>query len=227
MTIASAVTPPSASGTSPAFAARLPLAACALLLSAAPRLGAQGAPPSGGPEYEAAAETAQFLKSLQETIASAGEGAVIVQTFQTFQAAEALHVFLLTPNSLVARESQAKREVFQRLGASAVLASLWPVSGASTALLMGEFYRLRYAEGKNKAEALRGAQLSVMSAGPAATAAPQAAPAWTGEGFSHPYYWSGFFPDRELAVTAPGLQLRPAAPARPRRRCLPAPLPSL
>jgi CHAT domain-containing protein len=167
------------------------------------------------------------------------------------------------------REAESFGEVFQRRGASAVLATLWPVSDASTALLMGEFYRLRYAEGKSKAKALREAQLAVMAAGPAGPATagkaaesepgaaagpaaavnaaetepsaaaeadpssvgseaatepsaaaeagpssagseaatesgaqaeagiivapPQAAPAWTGKGFSHPYYWARFF----------------------------------
>jgi CHAT domain-containing protein len=111
------------------------------------------------------------------------------------------------------KEVESFGEVVQRAGASAVLASLWPVSDASTALLMREFYRLRYVEGRNKAEALREAQLSVMAgspAGPAAAgraaisaagassaagpagAAPQSAPAWTERGFSHPFYWAPF-----------------------------------
>jgi CHAT domain-containing protein len=97
-------------------------------------------------------------------------------------------------------------EIVQRAGALAVLASLWPVNDLSTAELMREFYRQRYVDGKNKAEALRGAQLAVMRDG-AASAAPvrgtaKAAsgvdglvtgiPPWEGTGFSHPYYWAPF-----------------------------------
>jgi CHAT domain-containing protein len=59
-------------------------------------------------------------------------------------------------------EIESFGEVVQRLGASAVLASLWPVEDSSTAQLMREFYRLRYREGKDKAQALRGAQLKIM-----------------------------------------------------------------
>jgi CHAT domain-containing protein len=60
------------------------------------------------------------------------------------------------------REVESLGEVVQRAGASAVLATLMPVDDRSAPELMREFYRLRYLEGKNKAEALRGAQLLVM-----------------------------------------------------------------
>jgi CHAT domain-containing protein/tetratricopeptide (TPR) repeat protein len=60
------------------------------------------------------------------------------------------------------REVESLGETVQRAGASAVLATLMPVDDGSSPDLMREFYRLRYSEGKDKAEALRGAQLSVM-----------------------------------------------------------------
>ncbi|MDR1036906.1 MAG: tetratricopeptide repeat protein [Deltaproteobacteria bacterium] len=60
------------------------------------------------------------------------------------------------------REVESLGEVVQRAGASAVLATLMPVDDSSTPELMREFYRLRYIEGKDKAEALRGAQMRVM-----------------------------------------------------------------
>ena len=53
--------------------------------------------------------------------------------------------------------------VAQRQGAKAVLASLWPVSDASTQLLMREFYRLREASpDQPKVEALRQAQVELI-----------------------------------------------------------------
>jgi CHAT domain-containing protein len=73
-------------------------------------------------------------------------------------------------------EVESFGEIVQARGARAGLASLWPVDDVSTAGLMREFYRLRYVEGEGKAEALRGAQLSLMKAGAPAAAAP-AAPA--------------------------------------------------
>jgi CHAT domain-containing protein len=60
------------------------------------------------------------------------------------------------------REVESLGETVQRAGASAVLATLMPVDDRSAPGLMREFYRLRYQEGRDKAEALRGAQLLVM-----------------------------------------------------------------
>jgi CHAT domain-containing protein len=105
------------------------------------------------------------------------------------------------------KEVESFGEVVQDRGAAAVLASLWQVHDLSTAELMREFYRLRYLEGLDKARALQGAQLKVMrdveaaaapgrgvlsAMGGAAAAAAEAAPAWAGKGYSHPYYWSSF-----------------------------------
>jgi CHAT domain-containing protein len=94
----------------------------------------------------------------------------------------------------------------QLKGADAVLASLWPVNDTSTSLLMGEFYRLRKTHPEwTKLEALRQAQIELLQgkvSGAAKT--PDRAgvatgnpllknmPAWTGAGFSHPFYWAPF-----------------------------------
>ncbi|MDR1312354.1 MAG: CHAT domain-containing protein [Deltaproteobacteria bacterium] len=104
-------------------------------------------------------------------------------------------------------EVESLGELFQRAGASAVLATLLPVDDTSTPLVMREFYRLRFAEGKNKARALQGAQLLVMQDGNGSSApkrgtavaatgraggAAAAAPPWEGKGLSHPLYWSPY-----------------------------------
>ena len=60
-------------------------------------------------------------------------------------------------------------------GARSVGASLWRVSDASTARLMGAFYR-EYARGVGKAEALRQAQVELLRS----------------KDDSDPYYWSCF-----------------------------------
>jgi CHAT domain-containing protein len=106
------------------------------------------------------------------------------------------------------REVESFGEVVQRAGASAVLATLWPVADGPTAELMREFYRLRYLEGMDKARALRGAQLWVMrgsertggtmrgtaisAAGVASVSGTGAGTSWGGIGYSHPYYWAPF-----------------------------------
>ncbi|MDR2461271.1 MAG: tetratricopeptide repeat protein [Deltaproteobacteria bacterium] len=94
----------------------------------------------------------------------------------------------------------------QKLGAKAVLATLWPVNDTSTGILMSNFYRIRY-EGNtmDKASALRLAQIELMSE--RSNAQPNkrgivlasfesikmpAAKPWEGKGFSHPYYWAPF-----------------------------------
>jgi CHAT domain-containing protein len=64
---------------------------------------------------------------------------------------------------------------FLYVGARSVGASLWRVSDASTARLMGAFYR-EYARGAGKAEALRQAQVGLLRR----------------KEYSDPYFWSGF-----------------------------------
>ncbi|MEH2449286.1 MAG: CHAT domain-containing protein [Nostoc sp.] len=60
-------------------------------------------------------------------------------------------------------------------GARSTLATLWLVDDESTAQLIGEFYK-NLKNGLTKAEALRQAQLSLISS----------------NNYSHPYYWAGF-----------------------------------
>ncbi|MDR3155464.1 MAG: CHAT domain-containing protein, partial [Deltaproteobacteria bacterium] len=110
------------------------------------------------------------------------------------------------------KEVESFGEIVQRAGGSAVLATLSPIDDQSAPDLMRSFYRLRYLEGRDKASALREAQLSVMrnvaarpapwrgtvlsasaSAGAAGAGADSGnAPPWDGKGFSHPYYWAPF-----------------------------------
>ena len=84
--------------------------------------------------------------------------------------------------------------------AKAVLASLWPVNDASTALLMRNFYTLRaQANPVSRAQALRQAQLALLhqtqnpteqqerAAKVQRPQQSQSAPAW-----NHPYYWAPF-----------------------------------
>jgi CHAT domain-containing protein len=84
-----------------------------------------------------------------------------------------------------------------------VIASLWLVNDASTSLLMQQFYK-HLATGKmTKAEALRQAQLSLLTKQLTAKDAPPRADAdvevtgsanrATGNAdFAHPYYWAPF-----------------------------------
>ena len=74
------------------------------------------------------------------------------------------------------REIEGFGVIAQRQGAKAVLATLWPVSDQSTATLMAEMYRRRQEEKLTKAEALRQAQLSLLSQ----------------SRYSHPFYWAPF-----------------------------------
>ena len=65
----------------------------------------------------------------------------------------------------------------QRQGAKSVMATLWPVIDESTSLFMKRFYQLREQNKLTKAEALRQAQLSMIT---------------SGDKFAHPYYWAPF-----------------------------------
>ena len=66
-------------------------------------------------------------------------------------------------------------------GAKSVLAARWPVADSAAAVLGPEFYRLRFSEGRNKADALRQAQLLLLNGGPGRSAT-----------FAHPHYWAPF-----------------------------------
>jgi len=93
---------------------------------------------------------------------------------------------------------------FLNKGAKSVIASLWLVNDASTALLMQQFYK-NLATGKmTKSEALRQAQLSLLQRKLTDNDAPQRASLRpvlppgqraansASPGFSHPYYWTPF-----------------------------------
>jgi CHAT domain-containing protein len=108
------------------------------------------------------------------------------------------------------REVDGFAELAQRLGAGAVLASLWEVSDASTPVMMAEFYRQRQRKaGTTKAAAQRQAQLALLRGeGSNAALAEQGKRAaervWPVEKdvpaykvdpkkpHAHPYYWSPF-----------------------------------
>jgi CHAT domain-containing protein len=90
----------------------------------------------------------------------------------------------------------------QRQGAKAVVASLWPVVDASTALLMRELYRIREANPSlTKLEALRQAQIELLQGkitSPSegrrrALIHETAAPSPSAQDFRHPYFWAPFF----------------------------------
>ncbi|BDI05987.1 hypothetical protein CATMQ487_29570 [Sphaerotilus microaerophilus] len=112
------------------------------------------------------------------------------------------------------REVEGLGAEVQKKGARAVLATLWPVADRSTGELMQRFYRAREGGQRNKAQALRQAQLALLGAagGDAGSAGPNeprgarpvAAAPGGGEGkpapyvapagapYAHPYYWAPF-----------------------------------
>ncbi len=102
------------------------------------------------------------------------------------------------------REIEGFGALAQKQGASAVLATLWPVADASTAEFMARFYEYRQVHGLSKAQALVATQRDFIAGLPAinervgiargliadvAVAAPEAAAA---SQLDHPYYWAPF-----------------------------------
>jgi CHAT domain-containing protein len=65
--------------------------------------------------------------------------------------------------------------IFERAGASAVIASLWSVDDEATSYLMVEFYQ-NLNKGNSKAEALRQAKITLIKS----------------DIFKRPYYWAPF-----------------------------------
>jgi CHAT domain-containing protein/Tfp pilus assembly protein PilF len=110
--------------------------------------------------------------------------------------------------SATGEEAESFAAWMQRKGAGAVLSTLWPIADRSTALLFGEFYRLRQAHPNwTKIEALRQAQLEMLQGRlvgdhPARTRSdlgkkPSSklnAPPWPANlpKYAHPYYWAPF-----------------------------------
>lgn len=74
------------------------------------------------------------------------------------------------------KEIEGLGVIAQQQGAKGVLATLWPVADGSTAKLMSDMYQRRQSQGLSKIEALRQAQLSMMSQ-------PK---------YAHPFYWAPF-----------------------------------
>jgi CHAT domain-containing protein len=74
------------------------------------------------------------------------------------------------------REIEGFGVIAQQQGAKAVLATLWPVADQSTAKLMAEMYRRRQEQKLTKTEALRQAQLLLLSQ----------------SRYAHPFYWAPF-----------------------------------
>lgn len=102
------------------------------------------------------------------------------------------------------REVDGLAFIAQRQGAKAVLATLWPVSDQSTAQLMEMFYTLREHETLSKAEALRRAQLAMLSGrrpvegkeglsrGRRREMATDTPTSRSGGTHAHPFYWAPF-----------------------------------
>ena len=108
------------------------------------------------------------------------------------------------------REVDGFAELAQRLGAGAVIASLWSVADESTALLMSNFYRLKNEKPTTtKAEAMRQAQLAMLGGETKASGNKTNRSDLAGDTggnkenfkiferdekkpFAHPYYWSPF-----------------------------------
>lgn len=102
------------------------------------------------------------------------------------------------------QEIEGMATMAQKKGARGVLATLWPVADESTALLMREFYKQREEKKLTKGEALRQAQLALLT-GEVKESAEADEGDRSGSGnrtkrfradpekpFAHPYYWAPF-----------------------------------
>ncbi|MCF2145847.1 CHAT domain-containing protein [Desmonostoc muscorum LEGE 12446] len=78
----------------------------------------------------------------------------------------------------------------QQTGARAAIASLWSVDDGGTQALMSAFYNILSSEKLTKTEALRQAQISLITGN--SKAKNDNTPATRVSNFSHPYYWAPF-----------------------------------
>ncbi|WP_206169394.1 CHAT domain-containing protein [Variovorax gossypii] len=94
---------------------------------------------------------------------------------------------------LAGREIEGLALLAQQQGASAVLATLWPVADPSTAQFMQRFYTLRQ-DGKtvSKSEALQRAQLEMLRGGGNLREGMTSASFTSPRQYSHPYFWAPF-----------------------------------
>ncbi len=92
--------------------------------------------------------------------------------------------------------------LMQTVGARAAMASLWAVDDGGTQALMNAFYDALKTEKITKAEALRQAQMAMITSNETAENQPrgnilvksvrEVLPPQVGDKFSHPYYWAPF-----------------------------------
>lgn len=95
----------------------------------------------------------------------------------------------MAPPGATQREVDGFAELAQRLGADAVVSTLWQVSDDASSRLIQEFYEVLKSEsGTTKAEALRRAQLALLNGAKDGPPFKHVA----GKPFAHPYYWAPF-----------------------------------
>jgi CHAT domain-containing protein len=146
-----------------------------------------------------------------------GEGKLPIQDFRDFPNGcfDGVELLVLSACNTAAGDIDADGSEFESFallaqdkGAAAVIASLWDVNDESTALLMGEFYRLRKANPDwTKLQALRHTQLEMLNgkitgAGATRRSAPapdssfptglRPFPYKATKPFAHPFYWAPF-----------------------------------
>ncbi|XGV98367.1 MAG: CHAT domain-containing protein [Leptolyngbya sp. BL-A-14] len=114
----------------------------------------------------------KFSSKAEETFVLTADGPMNVDEFETLlrvrgqTRAESIELLVLSACQTAAGDERATlglAGVAFRAGARSTLASLWQVDDRATALLMGEFYRELAQAKVTKAEALRRAQLTLLS----------------------------------------------------------------